>query len=263
MPEAAGHGFVSDASFEMPQYIPKSAWLGHGPFAFWLTENLKPSTFVELGTHYGYSYFCFCQQILKRGLPTQCAAVDLWTGDEHAGFYGEDVFNTVKKINEQNYSGFSRLIRSTFAGAVSNFEDGSIDLLHVDGRHRYEDVKEDFETWRPKLSDRAVVLFHDTQVKAGDFGVFRYWPEIAKGNPSFEFMHQYGLGVLGVGKNLPAPLKALFDAPAQTANAIRTSYERLGLAVAGKRMSRVEACPCGSGTRFKHCHGQFMTALPA
>jgi hypothetical protein len=33
----------------------------------------------------------------------------------------------------------------TFKDASSQFEAGSIDLLHIDGAHRYEDVKEDFE----------------------------------------------------------------------------------------------------------------------
>ena len=235
LPETVRYEFVSNASFERPRYIPTSAWLGHGPFAFWLVENLKPAVLVELGTYLGYSYFCFCQQVAKQGLATQCTAIDLWAGDEHAGFYGEEVFNIVKQINDQNYSAFSRLMRSTFVDAAESFEDGSVDLLHIDGRHRYEDVKEDFETWLPKLSDRAVVLFHDTQVQKDDFGVFRFWPEIAASYPNFEFTHQHGLGILGVGKNLPPPVKALFSASRVKRAVIKRSYRRLGKALLRKR----------------------------
>ncbi len=241
-----------------PKFIaPTRAWIGHAPFAFWLIENLKPNSFVELGTHYGYSYFCFCQQVASLKLPTNCIAVDTWMGDEHAGFYDESVFNTVKEINTANYSGFSRLLRTTFDNAVDDFDDGSIDLLHVDGRHRYDDVKHDFETWRSKLSNRSVVLFHDTQVHELDFGVFRFWAEISKTFPHFEFFHGAGLGVLGFGQDVCPALRPLFDAShdAEMAGGIRRSYERLGIAIAGNPIRRNEPCPCGSGQRYKHCCG--------
>ena len=249
---------VSRASFIGPKVIaPTSAWIQHAPFAFWLVEKLKPNSFVELGTHYGYSYFCFCQQVASLKLPTSCAAVDMWTGDRHAGFYDESVFDAVREVNAANYSSFSRLLRMTFDDAVGQFDDGSIDLLHIDGRHLYEDVKHDFETWRCKLSSRSVVLFHDTQVYDRDFGVFRFWTEISQTLPHFEFTHGFGLGVLGFGPDVSPALRPLFDASqkAEVTATIRSSYERLGTAIKGNPISRTERCPCGSGRRYKHCCG--------
>jgi hypothetical protein len=253
--------FVSSASFGKPRYVPPTAraWLGHAPFAFWLIENSRPNSLVELGTHHGYSYFCFCQQIMLQKLPSRCVAIDHWRGDSHAGFYDESVFAKVQEANGQ-YASFSRLMRASFADAVVGFPDCSIDLLHIDGCHRYEDVKKDFETWRPKLSDNAIVLFHDTQVRHGDFGVYRFWSEIAPHFPNLEFVHQYGLGVLGVGRNLPAPIKALLSLPPERIASVRASYERLGLALHDKPISRVEQCPCGSGKRYKHCHGSLAAS---
>ena len=64
-----------------------------------------------------------------------------------------DVFGKLSS-SELNGGG----VRCTFAEALQHFPDGSVDLLHIDGRHFYEDVKEDYESWLPKLSDRAVVL---------------------------------------------------------------------------------------------------------
>jgi len=231
---ASLHACLSSASFWAPDRIgPQLPWLEHAPFAFWLVEALRPGTLVELGTHGGFSYFAFCQAVRRCGLETRCFAVDTWTGDEHAGFYDGEVFADVTRYNERQYSAFSTLIRSTFDEAVRHFSDGSIDLLHLDGRHFYEDVKHDFETWRPKLSERAVVVFHDTNTRERGFGVFRLWQELRQNHAHFEFLHGNGLGVLGVGRQQPPTVQALLTIgrDPQATVQIRDIYARLGLAV--------------------------------
>jgi hypothetical protein len=206
-----------------------SGWNQHIPFAFWIVEVHKPSIFVELGTHCGTSYFSFCQAVAALRLPTRCFAVDTWRGDAHAGFYDQTVFAQVDACNEAKYAGFSRLVRSTFEEALPHFLDGSIDLLHIDGLHTYEACRQDFESWLPKLSRRAIVLLHDTNVRERGFGVHRLWAELAGRYPHFEFVHEHGLGVLGVGTDFDAPVRALFAAagePGLTAE-VRTAFWRL------------------------------------
>jgi glycosyltransferase involved in cell wall biosynthesis len=225
---------LSPASFWPPEQLgPQVAWLEHAPFAFWLIETLRPRTLVELGTHGGFSYFVCCQAVQRLQLETRCYAVDTWRGDEHAGFYGEDVFEEVSRYHRSRYSAFSTLVRATFDDAVRSFQNGTIDLLHIDGRHFYADVKHDFETWRPKLSDRGVVLLHDTNIRDGSFGVFRLWEELRLEYRHFEFLHGHGLGVLGIGHRLPDRLGALFRAAADGAavSQLRGTYSRLGSAV--------------------------------
>jgi hypothetical protein len=226
--EQFGH-CLSSASFESPEVLVfDSAWIEHAPFAFWIVEQHRPYVLVELGTHHGYSYLCFCQQVRKSNLATRCFAVDTWLGDAHAGFYGEDIFSNLSRYHDPRYGQFSQLIRSSFEDAVGQFSDASIDLLHLDGRHFYDDVRQDFEMWRPKLSARAIVLFHDTQVRARDFGVYRFWEEISSDLPHFEFKHGFGMGVLGVGA--AAAELPLFSAAndAAAAKAIAAAYARLG-----------------------------------
>jgi hypothetical protein len=167
------------------------------PFAAWLVKELSPTVLVELGTHTGNSYFSFCQSIAESELDTKCYAVDTWHGDKHAGEYGDEVFGSVSQHNNANYAKFSCLLRATFANALSYFSDRSIDLLHIDGLHTYDAVRHDFETWLPKLSPGAVVLFHDTNVRERDFGVWKLWDELKKVYPNnLEFTHSHGLGVL-------------------------------------------------------------------
>jgi hypothetical protein len=225
---------ISPSSFWVPEYICPSAWIEHAPFAFWICDALRPRRFVELGAHYGYSYFAFCQAIDRLELGTAAYAVDTWRGDEHAGFYGEDVFRSVDARNKQKYAAFSCLIRTTFEDALDYFADGSVDLLHIDGRHFYDDVKHDFTVWRTKLTKDAVVLFHDTNVRERQFGVWKFFEEMAARHPSFQFFHGHGLGVVTLGDTIPEPLAHLLRASSETADQIRAVYACLGGAVSAR-----------------------------
>ena len=226
-------GLVSSASFWFPEALIESAWHGHAPFAFWLIAALKPRQFVELGTHHGFSYLSFCQAAERNGLDARGYAVDTWRGDEHAGFYDDEVYTRLQDRHDPRYGGFSRLVRSTFDEALPHFAEKSIDLLHIDGRHFYEDVKHDFESWKNKLSDRAIVLLHDTNVRERGFGVFRLWEELREQYPAFEFLHGHGLGVLGIGTELPEPVNQLFAAAPDAGRSarMREIYARLGSAI--------------------------------
>ena len=182
-----------------PKFLDNSAWTGHLPFAGWLILSKRPQVLVELGTHGGSSYFSFCQAIEACQAPTQCFAVDTWGGDEHAGHYESSVFEKVSNYNQTHYASFSTLLKKTFDDALHDIEDRSVDLLHIDGLHTYEAVRHDFETWLPKLAPGAIVLFHDTAVKEGGFGVWRFWQEIKTLYPlNFEMHHSYGLGVIQI-----------------------------------------------------------------
>ena len=222
----------ADSMFAHPRYLPPSAWTGHLPFASWLIERCVPEVVVELGTHAGASYMGFCQAVYDHGLSTRCFAVDTWQGDEHAGYYGDEIYRVLKSDHDRDYAGFSQMLRMTFDDASSQFTDGSIDVLHIDGLHTYEAVRHDFETWLPKLSARSVVLFHDTAVRERNFGVWKLWAELRERYPGFEFTHASGLGVLMVGEEMPPPLRALAAAEVDGALVhIRRLFENLGNAI--------------------------------
>ncbi len=170
------------------------AWSMHLAFAWDLIRELQPRSFVELGVYKGESYFTFCQSVEENALSTLCYGIDTWWGDVHMGTYGRELGREVQAYNAR-YSGFSNLLTMTFDEALAHFTDGSIDLLHIDGSHRYEDVKRDFDRWLPKVSEQGIILLHDVMVRDRGFGVWRLWLEIARHQPGFVFEFGHGLGI--------------------------------------------------------------------
>ncbi len=224
---------VFNAPFRL---VEPTSWVAHIPFAFWLVEAMRPRTFVELGTMSGNSFSAFAQAVQTLGLETACYAVDTWKGDAHTGAYDEEVFLDWSRFHDQRFAAFSRLVRSTFDEALQKFEDGSIDLLHIDGFHSYEAVHHDFEAWLPKLSPRAVVLLHDTNVRERDFGVWRFWLELSRQYPGFAFLHGHGLGVAGVGRDLSPDVRLLVEEIPRSSHhtfIVRQFFGTLGEALIG------------------------------
>lgn len=213
--------------FTQPQRLVDSAWVEHIPFAMVLMEITQPGLLVELGTHTGVSYCAFCQAIKELKIGTKCYAVDTWKGDSHVGFYGSEVLTDLRAHHDPLYCEFSSLLQSTFDDALKNFNDGSIDILHIDGLHTYEAVKHDFEAWLPKLSSKSIVLFHDITERKNDFGVWKLWDELKSIYPSFEFIHGHGLGVLAVGQAYPPSMDMLFKSSIEIPN-IQEFFYHLG-----------------------------------
>ncbi len=223
--------------FAQPHWLTDvSAWHEHMPFAFHLVDVLRPNLFVELGTHKGDSYCAFCQAVSELQLSTRCYALDTWAGDEHAGVYGAEVLEQLRAHHDPLYGTFSTLLQCTFDEGLPLFADGSIDLLHIDGLHSYDAARHDFDSWLPKLSRAAVVLLHDISVEERGFGVCRLWNELKAAYPSFEFTHGNGLGILGIGNDLPAGASRLFGLSEPRRRWYASFFSVLGKGVTTERL---------------------------
>ena len=178
---------------EINEYIVKikkhpTAWLGHGLFATQLVDEFKPNVVVDLGVDYGYSTFCFGFHNIGK-----VYGIDWFQGDIHAGNrntydYVIELYNELK--NEHNVSNIE-FIKGEF-DEVAKTWDKQIDILHVDGLHTYEAVKNDFETWSKFCHDDSIILFHDTVSFPHTVG--KFFDELV--GYKLNKLDSYGLGIL-------------------------------------------------------------------
>ena len=191
---------VSDPRYDADQLNPKlkfAYWEGHRDFAYDLLHFVRPARLVELGSQYGCSLFTFCQAVRDFKLNTEINAVDMWSGDIGAEMSGEEVYALVQKTAATYYPEVKlHLFQMRFDQALPDFADESIDILHIDGGHTFEDVERDFTTWLPKLKENGIVLFHDVYSPI-DQGSCDHWEKTKKEYDCyFDFTHSCGLGIL-------------------------------------------------------------------
>ena len=184
---------------DMLKYAP---WSGHRNLGYDLIANLEPETVVELGSFYGCSAFAMGQAIKDKTLHTVLWAIDFWGGIDvyTEDSYKEDIYGAFKNIRDQVYDErYLKMLKMTFDEAADRFEDQSIDILHIDGSHLYEDVKHDYELWKSKVKTDGVILFHDVGkdiVNGSIMGSHIFWEELKLENPrTLEFPFSCGLGI--------------------------------------------------------------------
>jgi predicted O-methyltransferase YrrM len=112
---------------------------------------------VEIGSWKGKSTIC-----LGRGSRAG-KGVRIFAVDPHADYRHGEFKENIERAGIADLvtpvKGFSQQV-------VADFEE-PIELLFVDGSHEEDDVREDFNTWVPKVVDGGVVAFHDTTWHAG------------------------------------------------------------------------------------------------
>src|SRR5436305_623487 len=115
----------------------------------------------------------------------------------------------------------------TFDAANPHFDDGTIDLLHIDGMHTYEAVRHDFDSWWPKVKPGGVVIMHDSFDRHDGFGVWKLLEELRTQFPVSEFFHSHGLGIVVKpgGENADHVANELVRADEDSLKQLRRYYE--------------------------------------
>jgi hypothetical protein len=92
-----------------------------------------------------------------------------------------------------------QLIRKPSVLASSDFEDGSLDCIFIDGDHRYHAVMEDLKSWFPKLKPGGLILGDDYWMDDVKKAVNRFFA--LKGYPVFFYVAESGYEIWAVKKS--------------------------------------------------------------
>lgn len=219
-----GGGFVTPSMFWVAEWVDDSPCADHVPFAFWLVDALRPFTVVELTETPGAFLGAYCQAIMRLQLPTRCFAVSTRGNGVKRG---AEAFIA---HHDARYGQFSQLVDLPAEQMLGRFDEGSVDLLSIDLRGKSGALARRYHAWLPKLSKRAIVLVHGIGDPAADSGAREFWDTLADKYPHFEFRQGVGLGVLGIGMDLPPALHHLFslDGVEPRALDVREMFARLG-----------------------------------
>jgi beta-1,4-mannosyl-glycoprotein beta-1,4-N-acetylglucosaminyltransferase len=165
-----------------------SAWQGHSGFATWLVDYINPECVVDLGVDYALSTFAF-----GFNKANKIFGIDSFEGDIHAGH--RNTYGFVSAFKDKHKFDNITFIKGYFDDVALTWKD-SIDILHIDGLHTYDAVKNDYDTWKKFLKNDSVILFHDTVSFPDSVG--KFFNELPLYKVNFE--HSAGLGVASRNK---------------------------------------------------------------
>lgn len=138
-----------------------------------LTQISDARTVVEVGVAYGYHarhLLSTIPQIRYTGVDPYKADYDLndsFTSDVAHIFdaNSQDAMNRLHTaVSERLSSEFGdrfRLVRKPSIEAAGDFADGSVDLIFIDGDHQYGSVRQDLNTWYPKIRPGGLMIGDD------------------------------------------------------------------------------------------------------
>jgi predicted O-methyltransferase YrrM len=123
-----------------------------------IIDIVKPNfKIVEIGSFAGVSSECFANAC------KELHCVDIWNSDpNYFEIDGAKIDKAFGMFNEmaKNYPNIIQHVKGSLE-AVNEFEDNSIDMVYIDGRHDYDSVIADIKAWLPKVKKGGYITGHD------------------------------------------------------------------------------------------------------
>ena len=125
----------------------------------------KPSIFAEIGVHKGHTTRSILRSDARFHIK-EYWAIDQWDlmqDDIKYNVYTRADWDHLYKNAARYMIWFNRLrvLKLPSVEAAELFWDGYFDMVYLDANHGYEAVKEDIETWLPKVKQGGILGGHD------------------------------------------------------------------------------------------------------
>jgi predicted O-methyltransferase YrrM len=162
----------------------------------------RPSRVVEIGTYRGGCLWAFCR---VADLRASIVSVDL-PGGLFGGGYTPDELHGLRGYGSAGQSlhfvAADSQQPSTRDAVLGRLGGGPIDFLMIDGDHRYEGVRRDFERYSPLVAPGGMIALHDIlpHPNAPLCQVDLLWNEIKRDYRHIEFVdpeEDWGVGQWG------------------------------------------------------------------
>jgi len=138
---------------------------------------------VEVGIYRGRSLLFLASELVRRfgtgpGFAPlfEVYGVDplMWDG----GVLARETYSNLIRFNHEVIN-TARILRAPSEMAARMFDDGSVDVVFLDGNHDHDSVKADIRAWKPKVRPGGILAGHDYTDVFGDFpGVKRAVDEL-------------------------------------------------------------------------------------
>jgi hypothetical protein len=182
----------------------ESTWKGHEKFAFWLVQNLRPKTIVDLGFDRGLSTISFAYKNTGHVF-----GIDWFDDGNYATkcFALDSAFRNISNAIRFHYAKNIHLIVGPFSEIAKTWH-RKIDILHIDRAHSYPSSKQQYENWSRYLNPEGLVLIHDVVAYPTETG--KFFQELPMAH-KFLFPHAQGLGVASNQESIISEIKRIFS----------------------------------------------------
>jgi predicted O-methyltransferase YrrM len=166
-----------------------------------LLADQPPARVLEIGTLGGGTFFLLSHVASKEAL---LLSVDLPFGRFGGGYpkWRSELIRSFARGNQQIQLLAADSHSLDTVHQIKQLLKGSqLDFLFIDGDHRYEGVKADFQMYSALVRPGGLIAFHDivSGPPALVGGVPAFWQELKKQCPAREFVANWNQGGYGIG----------------------------------------------------------------
>jgi cephalosporin hydroxylase len=160
-----------------------------------MISEVRPRVMCEIGTFDGGTSLLFSRFLKTLDL---FVCIDLYVKNKQMLRLLAPANQKLHFIEKSSHS------TSTMSAVAELLGGRKIDALFIDGDHRYEGVKQDFECYRKFVRDGGLILLHDIvedngRGRAWAGGVPKLWQEVRSKFPHHEFICEHDQSGFGIG----------------------------------------------------------------